>query len=199
MRTVVPPSLSISLRGRVRLIRPFVEDNVMKTKHTYVCQQHSGVAKTLDVELEWPGETGAEMVGACIEKLGADRVAYFLRQQFAQHCFQGRLKSAWKAEKPSDKQTTLKAESLAGKTFNALDFVPTERGHGTRKPDNTVLAMIAAWEVLSADETKLGKLADRFNIEEMPSNIEELVAGYWAFVDAEKARVAKEASALLDL
>ena len=68
-----------------------------------------------------------------------------------------------------------------------------------RKPDSTVLAMIAAWEMLGQDETKLRKLCDRFNIEELPGTIEELIAGYWAHMDAEKARVAKEASALLDL
>ena len=79
----------------------------MKTEHTYVCQQHSGVAKTLDVELEWPGETGAEMVAGFIEKIGAERTAYFLRQQIAQHCFQGKLKSAWKAETPSKEQDAL--------------------------------------------------------------------------------------------
>lgn len=174
----------------------------MTTKHTYVCQQFGVNAKPQELEgvtLEWPGENGTEMIAGFIEKIGAERTAYFLRQQVAQHCFQGKLKSAWKAEKPSKEQDALKADSLKGVTFKALDFIPAERGQAVRKDDSTVLAMRAAWEVLSADEAKLGKLADKFNIEEMPSSIEELVAGYWAFVDAEKARVAKEASALLDL
>lgn len=198
MKAVVLPSLSISLRGRVRLIRPFVEDNVMIRKHTYMIVKAGAKVGANGKPIAVPMELQAEYPDSIAAFGPEERTVEIYSGFISAHHVQSAVKAAFAAEKPSEAQVTLMAKVIAGEVLEGVSFIPDKRS-AQRKDDSTVLAMRAAWEVLSVDEAKLGKLAERFNIEEMPSSIEELVAGYWAFVDAEKARVAKEASALLDL
>lgn len=150
----------------------------MITTHKYMMKSHgSNTSVERQVQVEWPS------IEEAIVRIGRERVEKIFYGFIAAHHIQGRLKSAYLAEKPDDEQTTLMHMVAAGKTLDGLSFVPKER-KAKEERDPVVLRLMeldAAGELV---EEKVVSLMARWNIEGAweEQDVESLIAGYKAYL-----------------
>ncbi len=162
----------------------------MITKHKYevakfgnaVGANKKPVTSTVEVAVSYPDTLAA---------FGDEqRIIKILSGFISAHHVQSRLKGAYMAEpgKRTAEQLALIKLIEDKQELEGVTFIPDERS-AKRKDDKTVEALKAGWEKL--DAFRKGKLMERWGMES-GETLEDFIAGYWAWVDAEKAKREKE-------